>query len=58
MLLHIYCFCSDNKDNVEEANIQHRQNKFVPTSESVTACSIHPLNGTIVAGTKVSFLYT
>ncbi|KAL1807869.1 hypothetical protein ACET3Z_024859 [Daucus carota] len=44
----------DNKDNVEEANIQHRQNKFVPTSESVTACSIHPLNGTIVAGTKQS----
>ncbi|KAL8122201.1 uncharacterized protein LOC141659434 isoform X1 [Apium graveolens] len=44
----------DHKDNVQEENIQHRQNRFVPTSESVTACSIHPLNGTIVAGTKQS----
>ncbi|KAJ8759613.1 hypothetical protein K2173_008794 [Erythroxylum novogranatense] len=33
-----------------------RQNRFVPLSESVTTCATHPLNGTIVAGTKNSSL--
>lgn len=30
-----------------------RQNRFVPLSEGVTSCAAHPLNGTIIAGTKV-----
>lgn len=37
-------------------NSQHKQNRFVPLSEGVTACATHPLNGTIVAGTKQSSL--
>ena len=30
-----------------------RRNRFVPLSEDVSACAAHPLNGFIVAGTKV-----
>ncbi|GMH10299.1 hypothetical protein Nepgr_012140 [Nepenthes gracilis] len=30
-----------------------RQNRFIPLSEGVTACAAHPLDGSIVAGTKV-----
>ncbi|THG10912.1 hypothetical protein TEA_028975 [Camellia sinensis var. sinensis] len=37
-------------------NSRHKQNRFVPLSEGVTACATHPLNGTIVAGTKQSSL--
>ncbi|KAH7838113.1 hypothetical protein Vadar_022236 [Vaccinium darrowii] len=37
-------------------NSQHKQNRFVPLSEGVTACATHPLNNTIVAGTKQSSL--
>ncbi|XP_057484530.1 uncharacterized protein LOC130770907 isoform X2 [Actinidia eriantha] len=37
-------------------NNQHKQNRFVPLSEGVTVCAAHPLNGTIVAGTKRSSL--
>ncbi|XP_043813575.1 uncharacterized protein LOC110616774 isoform X3 [Manihot esculenta] len=33
-----------------------KQNKFVPLSEAVTACATHPINGTIIAGTKHSSL--
>ncbi|GAV84481.1 hypothetical protein CFOL_v3_27925 [Cephalotus follicularis] len=33
-----------------------KQNRFVPLSEGVTACATHPLDGTIVAGTKHSSL--
>lgn len=32
----------------------HKQNVSIPVSEGVTACAVHPLNGTIVAGTQVS----
>ncbi|XAR60412.1 hypothetical protein NMG60_11033776 [Bertholletia excelsa] len=39
-----------------ERKTSQKQNKFVPLSEGVTACSTHPLNGTIVAGTKKSSL--
>lgn len=28
-------------------------NMFIPLSDSVTACTAHPLDGTLVAGTKV-----
>lgn len=37
-------------------NSHHKQNRFVPLSEGVTACATHPLNSTIVAGTKVGSL--
>ncbi|XP_022154066.1 uncharacterized protein LOC111021413 isoform X2 [Momordica charantia] len=33
-----------------------RQNRFVKLSEGVTSCAAHPLNGTIIAGTKNSSL--
>ncbi|KAK4765685.1 hypothetical protein SAY86_026775 [Trapa natans] len=29
-----------------------RQNSFLPLSEGITLCATHPLNGTIIAGTK------
>ncbi|KAK2974784.1 hypothetical protein RJ640_026760 [Escallonia rubra] len=40
-------------DSLPKDNIQRKQNWFVPLSEGVTACASHPLNGTIVAGTKM-----
>ncbi|KAL8129321.1 hypothetical protein V2J09_018476 [Rumex salicifolius] len=33
-----------------------RQNRFVATSEPITACAVHPSNGSIVAGTKQASL--
>lgn len=33
-----------------------RQNRFIKLSEGVTSCAAHPLNGTIIAGTKVCFV--
>ncbi|XP_052175901.1 uncharacterized protein LOC127790420 [Diospyros lotus] len=35
---------------------QHKQNRFVQLSEGVTVCAAHPVDGTIVAGTKQSSL--
>ncbi|VFR02851.1 unnamed protein product [Cuscuta campestris] len=33
---------------------QQRQNQFISFSEGITACAVHPITGTIVAGTKLS----
>ncbi|KAG9136290.1 hypothetical protein Leryth_003873 [Lithospermum erythrorhizon] len=33
-----------------------KQNSFIPLQEGITACTTHPLNGAIVAGTKLSSL--
>ncbi|GMY16357.1 hypothetical protein FCV25MIE_35045 [Fagus crenata] len=49
----------DHNENIESfsgINHQKKQNRFVPLSEGVTACAAHPLNGTIIAGTKHSSL--
>ncbi|ONH99255.1 hypothetical protein PRUPE_6G021400 [Prunus persica] len=35
---------------------QDKKNRFVPLSEGVTACAVHPLNSTIIAGTRHSSL--
>ncbi|XP_050371547.1 uncharacterized protein LOC126789434 [Argentina anserina] len=35
---------------------QAMQNRFIDLSEGVTACAVHPLNSTIIAGTKHSSL--
>ncbi|XP_031101132.1 uncharacterized protein LOC116005046 [Ipomoea triloba] len=43
-------------EGTNQVQHQHRQNKFIPLSEGVTACTVHPLTGTIVAGTKSSSL--
>ncbi|KAK8598094.1 hypothetical protein V6N13_095485 [Hibiscus sabdariffa] len=43
-------------ESLSEMNQQRKKNIFVPLSEGVTACASHPLNGTIIAGTKVSVL--
>ena len=51
----IFC-CSENIESSSGINHQKKQNRFVPLSEGVTACAAHPLNGTIIAGTKVSSL--
>lgn len=44
---------SDNTESLSERNKHKKQNRFIPLSEGVTACATHPLNGTIIAGTKV-----
>ncbi|KAF3965561.1 hypothetical protein CMV_010266 [Castanea mollissima] len=49
----------EHSENIESSSgIKHqkKQNRFVPLSEGVTACAAHPLNGTIIAGTKHSSL--
>jgi len=38
--------CSEDKETA--------RNKFRTVSEGVLVCAAHPLNGTIIAGTKVS----
>ncbi|XP_058071386.1 uncharacterized protein LOC131220554 isoform X1 [Magnolia sinica] len=47
-------FNEETKSISEEEN-QRVLNKFIPLSKGVTACAAHPLNGTIIAGTKVCF---
>ncbi|KAK8595889.1 hypothetical protein V6N12_064396 [Hibiscus sabdariffa] len=46
----------EDAETLSEMNRQRKKNIFVPLSEGVTACASHPLNGTIIAGTKVSVL--
>ncbi|XP_011090393.1 uncharacterized protein LOC105171080 isoform X1 [Sesamum indicum] len=53
------CHVDYNSEDIHstgEATSQHMQNRYLPLSESVTACVAHPLNGTIVAGTELSSL--
>ncbi|KAL3850090.1 hypothetical protein ACJIZ3_011972 [Penstemon smallii] len=52
------CHVDYNEDiqSTDEATCQHIQNRCLSVSEGVTACVAHPLNGTIVAGTKLSSL--
>ncbi|RZC83123.1 hypothetical protein C5167_045911 [Papaver somniferum] len=40
------------QSNSDEKNKKTR-NRFIPLSEGVSVCAAHPLNGTIIAGTKV-----
>ncbi|KAG8370903.1 hypothetical protein BUALT_Bualt13G0031800 [Buddleja alternifolia] len=47
---------SEDIQSTNEAKIQQTQNRYLSLSESVTACAAHPMNGTIVAGTKLSSL--
>lgn len=47
---------SEDMQNSSGVKNQRKQNMFVPLSEGVTACATHPLNGTIIAGTKQSSL--
>lgn len=49
----LFCSSSENVRNLNGVNNQNKQNRFVPSSEGVTACSVHPLNGIVMAGTKV-----
>lgn len=44
---------SEDVERHSGINNRNKQNRFVPLSEGVTACATHPLNGTIIAGTKV-----
>ncbi|XP_065860156.1 uncharacterized protein [Euphorbia lathyris] len=48
--------CHVDYSEKEERDVRDKQNKFVPLTEAVTACAAHPLNDTIVAGTKHSSL--
>lgn len=53
----IFCCSREDLQSLSKMNYQRKQNIFVPLSEGVTTCASHPLNGTIVAGTKVSVLF-
>ena len=44
---------SEDIESLSERTKLKKENRFVPLSEGVTACVTHPLNNTIVAGTKV-----
>ncbi|XP_051120372.1 uncharacterized protein LOC127244092 [Andrographis paniculata] len=50
------CHVDYNEESANQATKQHKQNRFLPLSESVTACVAHPLNNTILAATKASSL--
>ncbi|KAK9157013.1 hypothetical protein Scep_003587 [Stephania cephalantha] len=43
---------NDDKQSSPEGKDRNIQNNFVSSSEGVTVCASHPLNGTIIAGTK------
>ncbi|GAB4835176.1 hypothetical protein Ancab_000086 [Ancistrocladus abbreviatus] len=42
----------DFREHVVNYSGARRQNRFVPLSEGITGCAVHPLNGAVVAGTK------
>ncbi|KAK9274269.1 hypothetical protein L1049_019083 [Liquidambar formosana] len=44
---------NEDKPSISGVKSQNKQNRFVHLSESVTACATHPLNGTVIAGTKI-----
>ncbi|XP_062076686.1 uncharacterized protein LOC133781647 isoform X2 [Humulus lupulus] len=46
----------DGWEDEEKVSGIFKQNRFVPLSEPVTSCAVHPLNGSIIAGTKYSSL--
>ncbi|KAI3461076.1 hypothetical protein Pfo_017739 [Paulownia fortunei] len=46
----------EDMQSTDKATSPHKQNRYLSLSESVTTCAAHPLNGTIVAGTKLSSL--
>ncbi|OVA04812.1 hypothetical protein BVC80_8655g11 [Macleaya cordata] len=39
--------------SISEEKNRNIQNRFIPLSEGVSVCAAHPLNGTIIAGTKL-----
>ncbi|PPD87060.1 hypothetical protein GOBAR_DD16004 [Gossypium barbadense] len=43
----------EDVESLSKMNHQRKKNIFVPLSEGVTTCASHPLNGTIITGTKV-----
>ncbi|XP_048324059.2 uncharacterized protein LOC107412617 [Ziziphus jujuba] len=47
---------NEDERGMSGPNNQTKRNRFLPLTEGVTACAVHPLNGTIVAGTKLSSL--
>ncbi|XP_050140234.1 uncharacterized protein LOC126616258 [Malus sylvestris] len=46
----------DDAQNRSGVKKQDKKNRFLPLSERVTACAVHPLNSTIIAGTRNSSL--
>ncbi|KAJ4724189.1 Transducin/WD40 repeat-like superfamily protein [Melia azedarach] len=47
---------NEDLESLSERKKHKKENRFLPLSEGVTACVTHPLNNTIVAGTKSSSL--
>lgn len=48
-------FDSDEIENTSAVKKTLMQNKLINVSEDVLSCTVHPFNGTIIAGTKVLF---
>ncbi|KAK6925677.1 hypothetical protein RJ641_007396 [Dillenia turbinata] len=48
--------CSEEKQSLSVESGRTKQNRFVSSCEGVTVCATHPMNGTIIAGTKESSL--
>lgn len=53
LLICVFCCHSEDLQSLSGVKDQSKHNIFVPLCEPVTACATHPLNGTIIAGTKV-----
>ncbi|KAJ3669785.1 hypothetical protein LUZ60_010109 [Juncus effusus] len=47
---------NDEIENIGDENRRAVQNKFISVSEEIISCAAHPLNGTVIAGTKESSL--
>ncbi|KAL3752102.1 hypothetical protein ACJRO7_012857 [Eucalyptus globulus] len=48
-------YFGDTGESAEVSN-QTRRNRSIPLSEGVTACTAHPVNGSIIAGTELASL--
>jgi hypothetical protein len=57
VLLYIY-FDSDDEKHISKEGKMLMQNRLINTSEDVLSCTVHPFNGTIIAGTKVLFIFS
>lgn len=56
--LHIYflnLFGSEESQNTYKEYRGAVKNQYVPVSQNILVCAVHPLNETIIAGTKVGF---
>jgi len=53
---HFFLPCSEDLPSISNESKKTAWNKFCTVSEGVLVCAAHPINGTIIAGTKVNTL--